>query len=165
MRRTTVCRRVGNRAIAFGLAGVVAGCSGTTSPAHPSAVSVETTRAADQTSLRPPSTDIPQAAGGVLTPDDLTSRGWTCFEPVVVPPMIICSHPNQGRPAAGNPPPADRPATYNLFRFDKTTGAFIGPVHLIRTDLYNGQMCESTGQPYVLIPIIGYYECAHPGGR
>ncbi len=159
MLRENALRCVRCEVIAFGLA-VIAGCSGGPNPAGPSALTDAGTTAAGVTAAPP----LFSQAGGSLTPADLLERGWTCFAPPVVPPLTACSHPHQGRPVAGNPPPADRPATYNLFRFD-ASGKFIGPVHLIRTDLYSGQICESTGAPYALIPQIGYYECAHPGGR
>ena len=145
------------------LAGVTAACGGSPNAVRPSAAAAALPPAGGA-SARPAAAVVASAAGGVLTPEDLTSRGWTCFQPPVVPLRTICSHPNQGLPVVGNPPPADRPATYNLFRFDET-GAFVGSVHLIRTDLYHGQPCEPAGGPYVLVPIIGYYECVHPGGR
>jgi hypothetical protein len=165
MPEQTVCRRFRIRAIALGLVGVVSACSGSSSPVRPTAVPANGPAAAAATPLAPQPVAIPaSAAGGAVTPADLTKHGWTCFQPPVLPPRIICSHPHQGLPVAGNPPPADRPATYNLFRFE-VNGTFVGPVHLIRTDLYSGQVCESTGDEYVLVPIIGYYECVHPGGR
>ena len=97
------------------------------------------------------------------TPTDLTSRGWTCFTPPV-PNRIVCSRPNQGFPTVGNPPPQDRPATFTFWVFDGS-GVFTGTELLIRTDLYKGQLCESTGAPYVFVPFIGYYECVHTPGR
>jgi hypothetical protein len=112
---------------------------------------------------------VSQTAGNVTqragqpTPDELRARGWTCFSPPI-PNRIVCSHPEQGVPVFGNPPPADRPATYSLWQFDGA-GNFIGTEILIRTDLYHGQKCESTGQPYVFRPPIGYYECVHTTGK
>jgi hypothetical protein len=100
---------------------------------------------------------------GHPSPSELQGRGWTCFTPPV-PNRIVCSHPNQGFPVVGNPPPEDRPASYQLWVFDGA-GVFHGTELLIRTDLYKGQVCESTGAPYVLVPIIGYYECVHTPGR
>ena len=44
-------------------------------------------------------------------------------------------------------------------------GTFIGTEILLRTDIYNGQMCESTGEPYVFRAPIGYYECVHTVGQ
>jgi hypothetical protein len=80
-----------------------------------------------------------------------------------VPNRIVCSRPNQGFPAIGNPPPEDRPATFTFWLFDGT-GAFTGTELLIRTDLYKGQLCESTGALYDFRPAIGYYECVHTPG-
>jgi hypothetical protein len=161
MPRETARRRFVIRAFAVGLAGVVSGCGG--SPVHPSAPPKTSVAPATGTSPAPP-TAIPVSAQAPLTPADLTARGWTCFQPPVQPVRTICSHPNQGVPVVGNPPPAERPATYNLWRFDES-GQFVGPVFLIRTDLYNGQVCESTGESYLEVPIIGYYECVHPVSR
>jgi hypothetical protein len=76
----------------------------------------------------------------------------------------VCSHPNQGFPTVGFPPPQDRPATFNFWLFNGA-GEFTGTELLIRTDLYNDQVCESTGAPYVFVPFIGYYECVHTPGH
>ena len=101
------------------------------------------------------------AASGHPSPSDLASRGWTCFTPPV-PDRIVCSRPNQGFPSI--PPPQDRPATFTFWVFNGS-GVFTGTELLIRTDLYNGQRCESTGAPYVFVPVIGYYECVHTPGH
>ena len=85
---------------------------------------------------------IAQASAGHLSPAILTSRGWTCFEPI--PNRIVCSHPNQGFPTFGDPPPDDRPASFSFFIFN-STDRFVGTELLLRTDLYKGQVCESTG--------------------
>jgi hypothetical protein len=97
-----------------------------------------------------------------ITPDDLVARGWTCFTPPV-PNRIVCSRPNQGFPTVGNPPPADRPASFTFVLFDGQAN-FVGTEVLIRTDLYQGQVCGQTGEPYVFVPVIGYYECVHRAG-
>lgn len=41
-------------------------------------------------------------------------------------------------------------------------GNFIGTELLIRADLYSGQPCGPSGEPYVLRALIGYYACLHP---
>lgn len=141
------------------LACLATGCGEMKSPTRP-----------DQAALPAPSpaSDAGAAAAtaattGHPTPVELTSRGWTCFTPPV-PNRIVCSPPNQGRPAGGNPPPQDRPATFTFWLFNASS-VFTGTELLIRTDLYNGQLCESTGAPYVFVPFIGYYECVHTPGR
>jgi hypothetical protein len=98
-----------------------------------------------------------------LNPTELVARGWDCFQPPIPNPPSVCSRPNQGRPTIANPPPDDRPATFTFLLFDGA-GSFLGPNILIRTDLYNGQLCESTGQPYTFRGAIGYYECIHTVG-
>jgi hypothetical protein len=95
------------------------------------------------------------------SPQDLEARGWTCRPSPVNPIRVTCSHPNQLHPAQlpGPPPPPDRPASISLLVFDN--GAFVGTDMLIRSDLYNGQPCRSTGGDYRFIARIGYYECLH----
>lgn len=100
-----------------------------------------------------------QAAG--VAPEDLAARGWDCRPSPLNPQVITCSPPNQVHPVSlpGPPPPVDRPETITLLVFDN--GAFTGTTLLIRSDLYNGQECPSTGAPYRFIARIGYYECRH----
>jgi hypothetical protein len=100
-----------------------------------------------------------QAAG--LAPEDLVARGWDCRPSPVNPAVVTCSAPNQMHPASlpGPPPPVDRPTTFTLLVFEN--GVFAGTTLLIRSDLYQGQECRSTGAPYRFIPRIGYYECRH----
>jgi hypothetical protein len=91
-----------------------------------------------------------------LTPDQLTSAGWTCFRDPAAP-RTVCSDPGHGRPIPGdlNPPPS---YNFKLFTLD---GAFIGTSHLIRSDLYRGEPCPQTGGAYFFIAPIGYYRCEH----
>lgn len=93
-------------------------------------------------------------AGGV-SHEHLAAHGWTCFTPPTVPDWIVCFNPGLGRPFPGNPDP--RPS-YTFLAFDRTSGAFLSTGHLIRQDLYRGQLC-SGAEPYVLRAPIGYYEC------
>jgi len=134
------------------LTGVTAGHGDTANPVRPSALS----GASGIDSV------VNLASGADLSPTDLENRGWICFAPPV-PNRIVCSRPNQGFPTVGTPPPADRPATFTFLVFDGN-GRFVGTEVLIRTDLYEGQLCESTRQPYVFVPVIGYYECVHTAG-
>jgi hypothetical protein len=97
---------------------------------------------------------IVQASNG--SPDDFAARGWEC-RTSPVPGRVVCSHPNQGFPAV--PPPTNRPATYQLRAWQD--GVFAGNILLIRPDLYEGQPCDSTGEPYIYRAVIGYYECLH----
>jgi hypothetical protein len=99
------------------------------------------------------------AATPNFTPADLIARGWTCLTPPT-PNRIVCSHPKQGFPVFGNPPPEDRPSSYSLWMFDGA-GNFLGPYTLLRTDLYQGQPCDGTGAPWILRAAVGYYECVH----
>jgi hypothetical protein len=43
-------------------------------------------------------------------------------------------------------------------------GVFEANVLLIRPEIYNGQRCESTGEPYLYVTVLGYFECAHMVG-
>ena len=74
------------------------------------------------------------------------------------------SHPTSAHPVSfsGAPPPLDRPASIALRMFDN--GVFAGTSVLIRSDLYGGQTCGSTGAPYTFIGRIGYYDCLHQQG-
>lgn len=137
----------------LGLIGAATGCGDTANPVRPSAL-------AGASGIE---TLVAQASGAALSPTELETRGWTCFPPPV-PNRIVCSRPNQGFPTVGDPPPADRPASFTFLVFDGN-GRFTGTEVLIRTDLYAGQRCESTGQPYVFVPVIGYYECVHTVGH
>ena len=94
-----------------------------------------------------------------LSPADYVARGWDCRPAPTNPNRVTCSPPNQGHPLLlpGPPPPDDRPATFTLLVFD--SGVFIGTDLLIRSDLYHGQVCHSSGAPYRFIARIGYYEC------
>jgi hypothetical protein len=141
------------------VATVAAACDQVKSPTRPS----EAARPAQSLVSDAGAAAVTTATTGQPTPTDLTSRGWTCFTPPV-PNRIVCSHPNQGLPTGGNPPPEDRPATFQFWVFD-ASGVFTGTELLIRTDLYKGQLCESTDAPYEFRPFIGYYECVHTPGR
>jgi hypothetical protein len=101
------------------------------------------------------------ASEGSLTPEALEGRGWDCQPAPGNPIRLTCSHPNQLHPVLlpGPPPPADRPASITLLVFDN--GVFVGTDVLIRSDLYNGQPCRSTGDVYRFLARIGYYECPH----
>jgi hypothetical protein len=96
-----------------------------------------------------------QAQG--VTPETLAAAGWDCFRtpPLIVPPRIVCANPGLGRPFPGNPNP---PPAYTLPTFD-LGGTYLGKVHLVRVDLYTGQPCDPSGDPYVFRSAIGYYEC------
>ena len=107
----------------------------------------------------PSQPELAIAAG--LTPTDLAARGWNCG-PTPFATTIGCSQ--KDFPTPGNPPPADRPASFTALLFTADE-AFIGTVTLIRSDLYHGQKCESTGEPYILRTFVGYYECLHTVGH
>lgn len=96
------------------------------------------------------------AIAAAVTPAQLTNAGWTCFTDPGAP-RIVCSDPGHGRPVIGDSNP---PASYNLKAFT-LDGAFIGTIHLIRSDLYNGQPCPQTGGQYFPITVIGYHRCEH----
>ena len=92
-----------------------------------------------------------------INPQQLVRAGWTCFNDPANP-RVVCSDPGHGRPVI--PAPADRPASYN-FKIFSLDGTFVGTLHLIRDDLYQGQPCPQTGGLYFHIEVIGYYRCEH----
>ena len=100
------------------------------------------------------------AQGTNQTWQDFAARGWNCRTPA--PGVAVCSPPGQPLPVVAIPPaqpPADRPATVVLKRW--RNDVFDANVLLIRPEIYNGQICESTGQPYAYIGVLGYFECGH----
>jgi hypothetical protein len=162
---------------------IAVGCSDSRSPVSPSRFGTSGAGTAG-TSSDYAGTTFSIAAGlatplagpaGPVTPADLIAHGWSCFTPPPFPTRTECSHPNQGFPAI--PPPADRPATFTLWRFEN--GQFVGTLLAIRPDLYcgadvtdrsgtctrNAPLCASTGQPYSFVPVINYYTCLHTPGR
>lgn len=155
----------------FGLATLTTACADRGNPARPSDLSSAAVTAAP---AEPP-TAATRVSTGHPTAAELVARGWTCFTPPPFPTRTVCSHPNQGFPPI--PPPADRPATFTLWRFEN--GQFVGTLLAIRPDLYcgadvndpagtctrNAPLCGSTGQPYSFVPVIGYYTCLHTPGR
>ncbi len=133
-----------------------------TSPVAPTSARAAQQQLATAAALQPGGVDV-ESANANVTPAKLTERGWTCRVPPV-PNRIVCSRPNQGFPTLGTPPPADRPASFTFMVFDGN-GTFTGTEILLRTDIYNGQTCESTGGPYAFRAPIGYYECVHTAGH
>ena len=93
-----------------------------------------------------------------LTPGELRERGWSCrLTPVG---STACSPPGRGLPVFGAP--EDRPPSYLVHVFNTATSEYLGFARMIRTDLYQGQTCPSTGAAYTYLPHIGYYECFNP---
>ncbi len=130
---------------------VASGCSSSATAPSPSRTS------ASQTSSGADSQLVTQHLG--LSIEDLESRGWDCRPAPLAPTTVTCSHPNQLHPVLipGPPPPEDRPALIRLHVFDN--GIYAGTSVLVRSNLYQGQPCPSTGGPYRFIARIGYYEC------
>jgi hypothetical protein len=140
-------------AAAVAVCALAAACSQpTTSPAAPTATPASTAAAAP---------DVPRAQGTSQSWEDFKAHGWNCRTPA--PGVVVCSPPGQPLPVVAIPPaqpPDDRPETVILKRW--RDGVFDANVLLIRPEIYNGQLCEPTGQPYSYITVLGYYECAHP---
>ena len=132
---------------------VASGCSSSVTAPSPSlaAVSPSLSGVDSELGIQQPNLSI----------EDLASRGWDCRPAPFRPTVVTCSAPNQTHPVSlpGPPPPDDRPAAITLLVFDN--GVFTGTSLLIRSDLYHGQPCKSTGGPYNFIGRIGYYECLH----
>jgi len=134
---------------------LTAACSQTpTSPVAPSASPASTAAVA---------TAVPSAQGTSQSWEDFKAHGWNCRTPA--PGVVVCSPPGEPLPSVAIPPaqpPADRPPTVILKRWKNDV--FDAHVLLIRPEIYNGQLCEPTGQPYSYIAVLGYYECAHTAG-
>jgi hypothetical protein len=89
------------------------------------------------------------------TLDHLLNANWDCQQRV--PGLMSCAPPGVGLPPIPslgvNGLPVRKVAVFTL------DGTPFGTAHFVRTDLYRGQTCRFTGQPYVLRALIGYYEC------
>jgi hypothetical protein len=136
---------------------LVTACSQTpTSPTTPTATPTGMAMVA--------TTAVSSAQGTSQGWQDFEARGWNCRTPV--PAVTVCSPPGQPLPVVAIPPaqpPADRPETVMLKRW--RNDVFEADVLLIRPEIYNGQPCESTGQPYIYVGVLGYFECAHIVGN
>jgi hypothetical protein len=95
---------------------------------------------------------------GRLTPAELKERGWSCR--LTPAGTTACAPPGQDLPVFGAP--EDRPPGHLLHVYDTPTGAYLGFARMIRTDLYQGQICPSTSAAYTHLALIGYYECFNP---
>lgn len=104
---------------------------------------------------------VTQAIAAGLSPTQLVARGWECRVPPPTPDRTVCS--NQGFPSPATPV-AEREAVYTVLVFD-SQGNFLGTQIVLREDLYQGQVCRSTGGPYIYRAVIGYYECLHTAGN
>jgi len=124
-------------------------------------------------SQTPTSPSKPRAAEGGLSPSlssaqgtdktwqEYAAHGWNCRTPNNGP-VTVCSPPGQPLPVVAFPPatpPEDRPPTVLLKRW--RDGVFEANVLLIRPEIYNGQICESTGLAFTYAGVLGYFECAH----
>jgi hypothetical protein len=105
-----------------------------------------------------PSAVAAEGEGFGLTPAELIERGWSCR--VTPTGTTACSPPGRGLPVFGAP--EDRPPSYLVHEFDTVTSEYLGFTRMIRTDLYVGQTCPSTGVAYTYLPHIGYYACSNP---
>lgn len=89
------------------------------------------------------------------TLDQLRSANWDCQQRG--PLFISCAPPGIGLPPIPSLGEDGRPV-YQLAVFE-LDGTPLGSAHFLRADLYQGQTCAFTGQPFVFRAIIGYYEC------
>lgn len=97
------------------------------------------------------------ANGEGVTHEQLAAQGWTCVRhPFAAPIWIRCLPPGVGVPIPGS---SDIRPTYSYLQFDLSSGAFVGTGHIIRGDLYHGQPCGPSGDPYVYLPGIDSYDC------
>ena len=132
-------------AASVGVCTLVAACSQT--PTRPSAATAATAAASS-------------AQGTSQSWEDFERHGWNCRTPR--PEVVVCSPPGQPLPVPAFPPavpPPDRPKTVVLKRW--VNGVFDANVLLIRPEIYNGQPCGPTGEPYTYVGVLGYFECAH----
>jgi hypothetical protein len=104
----------------------------------------------------------PASADGV-TPAQLTAAGWTCHQAHLFPNLVVCFNPGQGLPPLpGTPGFADRLAVYDVLLFNFATGAFLGPEHLLRPDVYQQGTPPCPQQPggqYLYNPFNDLWYC------
>ena len=94
-----------------------------------------------------------------VTHEQLAASGWSCVQhPFAAPRWVRCFAPGVGLPIPGSP---DVRPSYSYLQVDLSSGAFFGAGHLIRGDLYRGQPCGPSGDPYVYLPGIASYDCVH----
>jgi len=99
---------------------------------------------------------VAPATAESVTPAQLQAHGWACFVPPNLSDTIVCGNPAHGLPPVP-PDPDGRPAySFLLFTLE---GDFRANVHMIRSDLYQGQPCPQTGGAYLFNPANGYYRC------
>ena len=96
-----------------------------------------------------------QAALQGVTLESLQNANWDCQQRM--PGRIACAPPGMGLPPIPSLGQNGRPV-HRVFVF-AVDGTPIGSATFLRPDLYHGQTCVFTGQPFVFRPIIGYYEC------
>jgi hypothetical protein len=140
------------RILALAAAGVLAGCSD-----KPEVTAVDSELASPVGMVKSLTTNQAELQGTTL--DGLRSAGWDC-QPRGPLLFISCAPPGIGLPPI--PPPVGevgRPV-YHLAVF-APDGTPFGSAHFLRADLYHGQTCAFTGQPFVFRAIIGYYECSN----
>lgn len=151
-----------NRFVVGSAAGVILALGCSAAPTEPGATASAAPPASSAGAIPGVPAALTQAIAAGLSPTELADRGWTCRVPPPTPDRIVCSHPNQELPSPFTPV-AERPVVFTVLVFD-STGAFLGTQIGMREDLYNGQVCESTGAPYIYRAAIGYYECLHTAG-
>ena len=83
-----------------------------------------------------------------VTPAQLTAAGWTCVQPRLFPPLLLCAPPGIGLPPLpGTPGFADRLPSYQFLVFEFATGAFVGTELLLRPDIYEPGQPPCPQQP------------------
>ena len=87
--------------------------------------------------------------------DGLRNANWDCQQRV--PGFISCAPPGIGLAPIPSLGENGRPV-YEIAVF-LLDGTPFGTAHFLRADLYHGQTCAFTGQPFVFRALIGYYEC------
>ena len=140
--------RVSNTARAFTrlvtlLVPIAAACSDSSAPTASAGADALANLATVETALQ------------ASTLESLQNANWDCQQRV--PGRIACAPPGIGLPPIPSLGQNGRPV-HKVFVF-AVDGTPIGSATFLRPDLYHGQTCVFTGQPFVLRPIIGYYEC------
>jgi hypothetical protein len=106
----------------------------------------------------------PVAAGGGLSPAQLTRAGWDCLLPPPFNPNVHCSPPGQLATIISGEAESGIWFAFATDDLSATDAPFLGTERVIRADLFNGQPCPIDPPSFEyswLFPRFGwdYYIC------
>jgi len=99
-----------------------------------------------------------------VSPDALTTAGWTCFNGPPFNPRVHCAPPGVWEAALSGSAETATFLTFDTLDTTATEATLLGTERMIRADLYHGQPCPTDPPSYEyshLLPLLGldYYIC------